>query len=124
MDDKPIVLLVDDDEMIRELVAARLGDCYHIVTADNGLDGLEMARASPPAIVVLDWMMPGLGGPEVCRRLKEDDRTAGIPVLLLTSRANEDDIRAAFEHGADDYLTKPFEVGELDEAIQRLIGWR
>ncbi len=125
MTETPTVLLVDDDEMIRELVEARLGRSgYRIHTAADGQTGLDLARFLLPHVIVLDWMMPGLGGPEVCRLLKEDESTAGIPVLMLTSRANEEDIRAGFEHGADDYLTKPFEVSELDEALRRLLAPR
>lgn len=125
MTDKATVLFADDDEMIRSLVGARLtAKGFRVLMAETGPEALSLAVSTVPTVIVLDWMMPGLGGPEVCKRLKEDQGTAHIPVLLLTARAKEEDIRTGFEHGADDYLTKPFEVSELEEALERLIPGR
>ncbi|MFP5328030.1 MAG: response regulator transcription factor [Acidimicrobiia bacterium] len=122
MTDEPTVLFADDDDMMRALVESRLlAKGYRVLIADTGLAALSIAAEARPTVIVLDWMMPGLGGPEVCRRLKESHDTAHIPILLLTARAKEDDIRTGFDHGADDYLTKPFEVSELLEALDRLI---
>lgn len=116
------MLIADDDLVIRTLVEKKLVKAaYRVITASDGEQALELARSIRPDVVVLDWMMPGLGGPEVCRLLKESAETSSIPVLLLTSRAKEEDIRTAFELGADDYLTKPFDVAELDEAVRRLL---
>ena len=121
MSDEATVLVADDDEMIRALVEERLtANGYLVVTAESGDEALRKAMEAKPRVVVLDWMMPGLGGPEVCRRLKENEATAHIPVLLLTSRDREDDIRTGFDCGADDYLTKPFDLGELQDAVRRL----
>ena len=121
MSGQATVLLADDDEMIRALVEERLtADGYLVVTAESGDEALKKVTETIPTVVVLDWMMPGLGGPEVCKRLKENEATAHIPVLLLTSRDREDDIRMGFDCGADDYLTKPFDLGELQDALRRL----
>lgn len=117
-----MVLIADDDLVIRSLVEKKLVKAaYRVITASDGEQALELARSMRPDVVVLDWMMPGLGGPEVCRLLKESADTSGIPILLLTSRAHEEDIRTGFEFGADDYLTKPFDTSELDEAVRRLL---
>lgn len=125
MTDEATVLFADDDEMMRALVESRLlAKGYRVLIADTGLAALSIAAEARPTVIVLDWMMPGLGGPEVCRRLKESQDTAHIPILLLTARAKEDDIRTGFDNGADDYLTKPFEVSELLEALDRLIPRR
>ena len=121
-DERPVVLIADDDEDILSLLALRLGHRgYHTITARNGRDALELALRLRPAAAVLDWMMPVMEGSDVCKRLKHDVRTARMPVILLTARASERDVRTGFEHGADEYLTKPFAIEELDGVLARLL---
>jgi CheY-like chemotaxis protein len=79
-------------------------------------------REHAPAAVVLDWAMPGLEGPEVCERLKADPGMARIPVVMLSASAMRDDVARGLAHGADGYLTKPFEIDELDGLLKRLIA--
>jgi DNA-binding response OmpR family regulator len=117
------VLVVEDDEDIRDLVLAVLRRARHTVTAeDNGRTGLATALAERPDLVVLDWNMPGLTGLEVCRALRADPRTMALPVLLLTSRTQELDIDQAFAAGADDYMVKPFRGGELVSRVATLLA--
>jgi DNA-binding response OmpR family regulator len=118
-----LVVVADSNADLLELVTRELSERgYEVATAMDGQQALEMIRARRPAAAVLDWVMPVLQGPKVCSLLKADPVTAGIPVVLLTARVSEQDIAAGFEEGADEYLTKPFAVDELDETLRRLIG--
>ncbi|MEM7271767.1 MAG: response regulator transcription factor [Actinomycetota bacterium] len=106
------ILVVEDEASINDVVATALRYQGHTVTqADNGIDGLETARAGAFDLIVLDVMMPGIDGYEVCRRLRDEGRF--VPVLFLTARAEAEDRIAGFVTGGDDYLTKPFSVDEL-----------
>jgi two-component system, OmpR family, phosphate regulon response regulator PhoB len=117
------VVVVDDDPDIRALVSTRLSKAGYVVTVESdGEAGLAAARALQPDLVVLDWMMPGLSGIEVCRMLRDDPRTADTAVLLLTARAQEEDIERGFAAGADDYLVKPFSVRELANRVDALLA--
>jgi DNA-binding response OmpR family regulator len=95
-----------------------------VLTAADGQLALQTIRTRRPAAAVLDWVMPVLQGPAACAQLKADPETSGIPLILLTDRAAEEDIAVAFEEGADEYLTKPFAIDELDEMLRRLIAAR
>ncbi len=117
------VLVVDDDPDIRDLVALRLRlDGYAVHVAGDGDAGLRAARVLLPALVVADWMMPRLTGPELCRALRAEPATAGIPVLLLTSRTQEDDVQLGFDAGADDYIAKPFNPRELSSRVRAVLA--
>ncbi len=83
---------------------------------------LARARACPPGIFVLDWMLPGIDGLELCRRLKADPRTAHVPVLLITARGREADVFRALADGVDDCLIKPFGIAEFVERVRALAG--
>jgi signal transduction histidine kinase/CheY-like chemotaxis protein len=121
-EERPFVVIADDDRDVRELLALELrGLGYEVAIVGDGREALERIRARHPDACVLDWMMPVASGPEVCEQLKADPGTAGIPVVLLTARATQHDVTRGFEYGADDYLTKPFEVEELDQALRRLL---
>ncbi|MHB1242658.1 MAG: response regulator transcription factor [Gaiellaceae bacterium] len=121
----PLVLAADDDPLIRELIQFRLERSgYAVVTAENGDDALRLARERRPDLVVLDVMMPGLNGYEVTRRLRADEETRRIPIILLTARVQEADVAQGFEAGADDYLTKPFSPQELRARVQAILGRR
>ncbi len=108
------ILIVEDDRDIADLIAHYLERAGHRArVASSGGDGLTEARASTPDVIVLDLMLPGLDGLEVCRALRGDARTARIPIIMLTARAEESDRIAGLELGADDYVTKPFSPKEL-----------
>jgi two-component system phosphate regulon response regulator PhoB len=103
------ILVVDDEEDILELVSYNLSKAgYRVTKAVSGEEALKSARARPPDLVLLDLMLPGVDGFEVCNTLKRDPRTANVPVVMLTARGEEPDIVAGLELGADDYITKPF----------------
>lgn len=123
--DAPLVVVADDNADIRRLVERRLGRRgYTILSAPDGDTALALIRAQRPAAAVLDWMMPGMHGDAVCHEVKHDPRTASIPVVLLTARATQEDRSAGLEAGADDFLTKPFAIDELDAVLRRLLDRR
>jgi DNA-binding response OmpR family regulator len=95
---------------------------YDVVTATNGEDAANLAAAERPDLAVLDVMMPRLDGYGVTRRIREDDRTSSIPVILLTARVQEADVARGFEAGADDYIKKPFSPQELRARVQAVLG--
>src|ERR671913_1485186 len=107
----PRILVVDDDPTVSEVVARYLErDGYVVETLADGRTALDRALAEPPDLVVLDLMLPGIDGLEVCRRLRA---LAPVPVIMLTARGNEADRVIGLELGADDYLAKPFSPREL-----------
>lgn len=108
------ILVVDDEDDIRNLVAHHLQrDGLTVLGAANGADALDLARAHAPALIILDLMLPGMNGTEVCRRLRADAATKDIPIIMLSARSEEIDRVVGFEVGADDYVTKPFRLREL-----------
>ena len=110
----PIVLIADDDEDILNLVALRLRRSgYDVILARDGEEALELANTRLPDAVVLDIAMPKLTGLDVTRRLRENEATSDIAIVLLTSRVGEKDIAIGLEAGADDYITKPFSPQDL-----------
>ncbi len=116
------LLVVEDENDIRQLLRFNLErEGYAVLEADNGLDGLRTASLELPDLVVLDLMLPGLDGCEVCRRLKTQTATAGTPVLMLTARGEEVDRIEGFTLGADDYVVKPFSVKELVLRIRAIL---
>lgn len=123
VDDTPLIVVAEDDDDIRELLAMRLASRgFEVATATDGRAALELVRTRRPVAAVLDWMMPVVQGHEVCRMLKEDASTAEIPIVLLTARAMEGDVHRAFELGADEYITKPFDFEELVQTLRRLLA--
>ncbi len=116
------VLLVDDDPVILKLLQVNFEmEGFHVSTAQDGVEGLEKARAERPDIVLLDIMMPRMDGLEVTKALKGDPETSGIPIILLSAKAQAADIQAGKETGADDYMTKPFDPLELLERVNQLL---
>jgi two-component system, OmpR family, alkaline phosphatase synthesis response regulator PhoP len=106
---KESVLVVDDEREILELVKYNLAkDGYAVSCVSSGEDALAATRTKMPDIIILDLMLPGVDGLEVCRRLKSDPKTANIPIVMLTAKGGEADIVAGLELGAADYVTKPF----------------
>jgi DNA-binding response OmpR family regulator len=123
--EKPIVLAADDDEDILALVAFRLERSgYTVIQARDGQQALELALAEAPDLAVLDVMMPKLDGVELTRRLRSEDATSRMPIILLTARAQDSDVAQGFEAGADDYLRKPFSPEELRNRVQTVLGRR
>jgi two-component system alkaline phosphatase synthesis response regulator PhoP len=103
------ILVVEDEEDIRELLRHNLAkEGYTVSSAATGEEGLRRARAETPDAVLLDLMLPGVDGLEVCRALKRDKKTEKIPIVMVTAKGEEADIVAGLELGADDYITKPF----------------
>ncbi len=116
------VLVVDDDPVIQTLLQVNFEmEGYTVVGAVDGAEGLERARADLPDVVVLDIMMPKMNGLEVASALKTDPATADIPVILLSAKAQESDIRAGHSTGAEDYITKPFDPLDLLDRVAALI---
>lgn len=111
---KSRILVVDDEPDLVELVRHHLvREHYEVVTAGDGETGLAEARRRLPDLVVLDLMLPGIDGLEVCRRLRSDPRTTHIPIVMLTAKGEESDAVIGLSQGADDYVRKPFGMKEL-----------
>ena len=119
---KQKVLVVDDEENIRMLVKFNLEKAgYEVLEASDGNKAIETAVNSTPDIVILDLMLPGIDGLEVCRNLKRHPRTAALPIIMLTAKSDEIDRVICLELGADDYLTKPFSQRELVARIKAVL---
>ena len=117
------VLVVDDDPVIVRLLEVNFEmEGFTVRTAADGLEGLESAKAQQPDVIVSDVMMPRMDGLQLVNELKADPATASIPVILLSAKAQADDVRAGIEAGADDYVTKPFEPLDLLDRVVKLIS--
>ena len=122
---KPTILVVDDEEDIRELVSLNLKrEGYEILAVETGEQALAEARGRGPALIVLDLMLPGIDGLEVCKKLKADAKTQSIPIVMLTAKGDESDIVTGLELGADDYITKPFSGKVLVARVRRILRRR
>ena len=111
---QPKLLLVEDDGSLAELLEYRFEkEGYDVRTTSDGDEALVMAEEDTPDLVILDWMIEGTSGIEVCRRLRRSKSTAAVPIIMLTAREAEDDRVRGLETGADDYVTKPFSPREL-----------
>jgi two-component system phosphate regulon response regulator PhoB len=116
------ILIVDDEPDVLDLVTYNLKKAgYRTVTAHDGTTALQKARDEVPALLVLDLMLPGTEGTEVCRQLKADPKTARIPVIMLTAKAEEVDRIVGLELGADDYVIKPFSPRELVLRVKKIL---
>lgn len=119
---KPVILVVEDEADIADLIRYNLEkEGFRTATAADGEKALERIQSSPPALVVLDLLLPKLDGLAVCREMRRDPRTRAVPVLMLTARSEEMDKLAGFEAGTDDYLTKPFSPRELVARVKALL---
>jgi DNA-binding response OmpR family regulator len=117
------ILIADDDADIRGIVALRLERAgYETIQASSGDEALRLVQESPPALCILDVMMPKVNGFEVLRELRGDPSTQGMPVLMLTASVQDKDVARGFEVGADDYLRKPFSNAELLERVSHLLN--
>lgn len=116
------VLIIEDDPDIAELVEYNLGrEGFRVLHAPSGEAGLGLALSRRPSLVLLDLMLPGMSGFDVCRQLKRREETRGIPVVMLTAKGEEADVVTGLELGADDYLVKPFRVRELVARVRAVL---
>jgi two-component system response regulator MtrA len=121
--DQPLIVCADDDADIRELVMFGLENHdYRVVFAADGTEALRLAESWRPALMILDVSMPGLDGVELTRLLRAGALTSGIPIMLLTARAQHADLEQGYEAGADAYVTKPFALDQLNREVERLLG--
>ena len=115
-------MVVDDEADIRELVRLNLTrEGYEVLDCESGEQALSLSRSKGPDLVVLDLMLPGIDGLEVCKRLKADPKTAQVPIVILTAKGEEADVVAGLEVGADDYVAKPFSGKVLVARVRRLL---
>lgn len=122
---KESILVIEDEDAIQELVRYNLEqEGYKITGVASGEEGLEAARESLPDLIVLDLMLPGIDGLEVCRLLKNNSKTTHIPIVMLTAKGEESDIVTGLELGADDYITKPFSPRVLIARIRAVLRRR
>ncbi|MBI4598511.1 MAG: response regulator [Candidatus Omnitrophica bacterium] len=118
MKSKPVILLVDDELSIRKVIGKRLAQFgFSVLAAASGEEGLQLAAAHHPDLILLDIMMPNMKGRDVCARLKADPATNAIPVIFLTALGLADHIKGGMDLGADDYIIKPFDPDKLRERI-------
>ena len=118
----PKILVAEDESDILNLISLNLKSSgYDVIGAEDGQSALELARFKNPALIILDLMLPRLSGLEVCKLLKADSATAGIPVIMLTAKAEEIDRIVGLELGADDYVTKPFSPRELVLRVKSIL---
>ncbi len=119
---EPRLLLVEDDPALAELLEFRFRqEGYVVSVTPDGDEALLLAAEEAPDLVVLDWMIEGTSGIEVCRRLRRDKATAHVPIIMLTARSDEDDKIRGLDTGADDYLTKPFSPRELVSRVNAIL---
>ena len=116
------ILLVEDDQPLVELIRYHLErEAFEVETTSDGDEALLIAREGPPDLVLLDWMIEGTSGIEVCRRLRRIQETANVPVIMLTARGEEADRIRGLDTGADDYMTKPFSPRELVARVKAVL---
>jgi len=119
------ILIVEDEKDISELVAYHLNQSgFKTIAAMDGTSALEEVKKNRPILIILDLMLPDMDGKEICRTLKADSHTRGIPILMLTAKADEIDRIIGFELGADDYVTKPFSPRELVLRVKSILKKR
>jgi signal transduction histidine kinase/ligand-binding sensor domain-containing protein/DNA-binding response OmpR family regulator len=122
--DKKILLVVEDNNDVLQFIGSHFKEDFTVLSASNGKDGLDLALRTIPDIIVSDIMMPGLDGRELCGRIKKDERTSHIPVILLTALSSKENEKEGLLTGADDYMTKPFDIDLLQTKIGNLLMMR
>lgn len=120
MDDK--ILVVDDEEHIRELLKFNLEkNGFNVACASNGMEALQFIKNEKPKLILLDLMLPGIDGYDVCKRIRANKDTSSIPIIMITAKSEEIDKILGLELGADDYITKPFSVRELIARVKAIL---
>jgi two-component system, OmpR family, alkaline phosphatase synthesis response regulator PhoP len=122
MNPKKILVVDDEPDLVETLRYPLEMEGYQVLVAHNGEDGLHQARTQGPDLIILDLMLPKLDGYKVCRLLKFDERYRHIPVLMLTAKTQEKDKLLGKETGAEDYMTKPFDIDQLLEKVRFYLG--
>ncbi len=119
---QPMILVVEDDDSISSIIKYNLKKAGYLVNVvDNGNDAIDFAKGSTPDLVLLDWMLPGMTGIDVCKALRSMPETANIPIIMLSAKGEEIDKITGLERGADDYITKPFSPVELSARIKAVL---
>lgn len=117
------IVIADDDADIRELVSFKLRhDGHEVVAVGDGAAAVEACSARLPDLVILDVMMPGMSGLDAARSIRSDEQLTGLPIIMLTARAQESDIEQGFQAGADDYVVKPFSPRELASRVGAVLS--
>ena len=117
------ILIIEDDPATQRLVDYSLKqEGYQIITASNGLEGIRKAIGETPDLIILDVMLPGLDGFEICYRLKSEPATANLPILMFSAKAQEIDKDTGIKVGADDYLTKPSAPADIIARVEKLLA--
>jgi len=119
--DKKILVIEDDPSTVRLIKYTLQQEGYQVLTAPNGLEGIKKTKSEEPALVILDIMLPGLDGFEICHRLRADPQTAQLPILMVSGKAREIDRATGLKMGADDYITKPWHRPELVAKIAAML---
>jgi YesN/AraC family two-component response regulator len=115
------ILVIEDNEDVRNFIIENLSGTYHMLEAENGKTGSGLAYSMMPDLILSDIMMPDTDGIQLCKKLKNDERTSHIPIILLTAKATTDDKLSGLKSGADDYIIKPFNMDELKTRISNLL---
>ena len=119
---KKQILVVDDEHAIRDMICMSLSqENYHCMQASSAHKAEKLIQENEPALIILDWMMPGISGVDFARRLRRQKETCHIPIIMLTAKSEEDDMVRGLDSGVDDYLTKPFSTRELLARIRAII---
>ena len=118
-----LVLVADDDPVVREVLQVALESRgYAVMAVADGTSAVDAARRFTPSIALLDWLMPGSYGPDVCAALRAEPSTAQIPLVLLTTQSHEEAVAHGYRSGADEYVTKPFHPREVLAVVDRLLA--
>src|SRR5690606_14047606 len=123
-DNREIVLVVEDNNDVRAFICDQLESEYRVNQAENGMQGMLLAKEMLPDIIITDLMMPKMNGFQLCKAVRDDERTSHIPIIMLTAKVGFDDKMEGLETGIDDYITKPFSSRELMVRVKNLINQR
>ncbi len=119
--DKKILVIEDDPPTLRLITYTLQQEGYRVLTATNGLTGIRKAQNENPDLILLDVMLPGIDGFEICHRLRTETQTAGLPIILVSAKAQEIDKTVGLKVGADDYISKPWQRSELTAKIADIL---
>ncbi len=121
--DKPLIILLEDEAIVAGLIEYKIArSAYSYMHFTNGVDGFEAIKTKKPALVILDVMLPGMSGFEVLRNLREDPELKDTPVIMLTAKSRDADLKTGFSMKVDDYISKPFKVSELMLRIENILS--